>query len=89
MLDGMSGSKTELLLFAVPSLIVMILSLLGVDERISKPTARRQRRNRFCEIGTDDQPVISDPGRAGTLPAHGPANAMGRRAFLVADDMES
>lgn len=90
MLDVFNGSKVELLLFTVPSLIAMILSLCRVEERISKPAAKRRRPSRFCEIGADDQPVISDPGRPGAVPGAEHGNAAGRRrAFVVAEDPES
>lgn len=57
------SSKMGLWLLVLPSIVGMVLSICRVDEHISRP-AQKRSSPRFCEIGSDDQVRISDPGGA-------------------------
>jgi hypothetical protein len=48
------------LVLMAPFGLLLALAVFGADERLAAPK-RRRLRVRFCEMGTDGQPVMADP----------------------------
>ena len=61
MLAIQSLSFLGMILVTAPFIVLMILAMLGIDERVAGSRGRAGHRTRFCGVSSDGRVFISDP----------------------------
>jgi hypothetical protein len=57
-------SRSVSLLLALPVVVLLFISVFGLDQLIAAPKAALNRRRPACGIDKDGQPIVCDPDGA-------------------------